>query len=174
MEEKRIKLVEENIKYPYFVAHKFKNVAIEFDDLVGIANIGLVKAALQFDFDAGLSFTTLADLVIRREILHELRRMRCSKRRAYTVSLYEPVPDTEDITLADMIPDKRDEFGRVETVITLKGGMKNLNDRELEAVRLSIAYPGTSQEVRAKMQGVSQSIYSRYLMSARKKIAVIP
>ncbi|MBA4699206.1 MAG: sigma-70 family RNA polymerase sigma factor [Ruminococcus sp.] len=172
MTEERTKLVEDNIRYPYFVAHKFRNVPIEFDDLVGIANIGLVKAALQFDFESGFSFTTLADIVIRREIIHELRKQKKKKRTANVVSLETPMPGAENITIADMIPDRRDSFEHLEAALCLKNGLNNLNDKEFKAVRLSIEYPGTSQAVRARKQGISQSIYSRYLISARRKIVV--
>lgn len=45
MTEERSKLIEDNLMFAYSMANKFCGVPIEYDDLIGIANYGLVKAA---------------------------------------------------------------------------------------------------------------------------------
>ena len=74
MTNEQQKLVEENINLAYFVAHRFKNTNLEFDDVKAIACLGLVKAAIAFQPDRGLVFNTLAVKVITNEILMQLRR----------------------------------------------------------------------------------------------------
>ncbi len=167
MTEERSKLIEDNLMFAYSMANKFCGVPIEYDDLIGIANYGLVKAAQKFDYGAGYSFTTYAGKVISNEILQFLRKQ---KKHLYVLSLEEPIQDTENITLEDTIADKEDGFGEVEAIMVIQSSIDYLNDREFSAVALSIDLPGVSQAQRAKKLGVSQSIYSRYLSSAKRKI----
>ena len=74
MTNEQQKLVEDNINLAYFVAHRFKNTNLEFDDVKATACLGLVKAAIAFQPDRGLVFNTLAVKVITNEILIQLRR----------------------------------------------------------------------------------------------------
>lgn len=85
MTNEQQKLVEENINLAYFVAHRFKNTSLEFDDVKAIACLGLVKAAIAFQPDRGLVFNTLAVKVMTNEILMQLRRER--KHSSVTASL---------------------------------------------------------------------------------------
>ena len=86
------------------------------------------------------------------------------------MSLEDPIQDTENITLEDTIADKNDGFEEVEAIMVIQSSIDYLNDREFSAVALSIDFPGVSQKQKAEKLGVSQSIYSRYLSSAKRKI----
>lgn len=167
MTEERNKLIEDNLMFAYSMANKFRGVPIEYDDLLGIANVGLVKAAQKFDKGSGFSFTTYAGKVISNEILQFLRKQ---KKHLYVLSLEDPIQDTENITLEDTIADKKDGFAEVEAIMVIQSSIDYLNDREFSAVALSIDLPSVSQKQKAEKLGVSQSIYSRYLSSAKNKI----
>ena len=73
MTEEINKLIEDNLMFAYSMANKFRGAPIEYDDLLGIANVGLVKAAQKFDNGSGFSFTTYAGKVISNEIFQFLR-----------------------------------------------------------------------------------------------------
>ena len=68
-----VKLVKENIKLVYSIAHKFNGRGIELEDLVQIGSIGLVKAIKKFDLSYDVKFSTYAVPMIMGEIKRFLR-----------------------------------------------------------------------------------------------------
>ena len=45
MDKEKEQLITENIKLAYYVAKRFLNSGSEYEDLVSVASLGLVKAA---------------------------------------------------------------------------------------------------------------------------------
>lgn len=66
-------LVNENIPLVRSVAHKFKDRGCEFEDLMQIGTIGMIKAVRSFEFDRGTAFSTYAVPLIVGEIRRHLR-----------------------------------------------------------------------------------------------------
>ena len=66
-------IVKENMGLVFSVAGKFLNRGVEFDDLVQIGSIGLIKAAEKFDSSLGYKFSTYAVNLIIGEIKRFLR-----------------------------------------------------------------------------------------------------
>lgn len=66
--DNRDEFINNNIKLVYACANKFRNKGIEFDDLVGAGNLGLVKAVDAFDESRNVKFSTYAVPVILGEI----------------------------------------------------------------------------------------------------------
>ena len=56
------------------VARRFQSTGVPSEDLVQVANVGLVAAVDRFDPDRGVAFTTFAVLVIQGELKRELAR----------------------------------------------------------------------------------------------------
>lgn len=67
MEEKN-KFIEENIGLVHLCAKRFIGRGVEYEDLVQIGSVGLIKAVNKFDKSRGLKFSTYAVPVIIGEI----------------------------------------------------------------------------------------------------------
>lgn len=78
----------------HFVAKKFQNTRIAHDELVDIANLGLVKALNGYRKNKGVKFSTYAHNCMYNEILFFLRKEK--KHRENTVSLSNPVTTDKD------------------------------------------------------------------------------
>lgn len=168
MDKEKEQLITENIRLAYYVAKRFLNSGIEYDDLVQVASLGLVKAAKKFNSEKGVQFNTFAMRVMTNEILMEMRSVR---RREQCVSLSERVlGEEEDVELLDMIPDIEDKFAIVEEVDWLQRKMCRLNERERRVLKANLQYQGVAQDKKCVLLGISQSYYSRIMRSARNKI----
>lgn len=86
----RQKLVEDNIKLVYEVAHKYKYLCCtttDFEDLVSIGSIGLIKASQTYDDTKNIRFSTLAFTCIKNAILREFVSKQYRFNDTNTVSL---------------------------------------------------------------------------------------
>lgn len=70
----RQQLVEENLPLVRSVAARFTDRGLEFDDLVQIGSLGLLKAIKDFDFQYDVRFSTYAVPKIMGEIKQHLRK----------------------------------------------------------------------------------------------------
>lgn len=65
--------IEQNLGLVHSVAQRFKGRGVEYEDLVQIGSVGLVKAAKNFDESTGYKFSTYAVPMIMGEIKRYLR-----------------------------------------------------------------------------------------------------
>lgn len=72
-ERKKEEFIHKNIGLVHLVVKKFLNRGIEYDDLIQLGMMGLVKAMINFDFDYDVKFSTYAVPVISGEIKRFLR-----------------------------------------------------------------------------------------------------
>lgn len=133
------KLIEENLKLVYKVAHMFKNSSygIEFEELVAIGYEGLVRASNAYDPSKNIKFSTLAFICIKNTILYELRASRNKFNSTNTVSLYSELDGT-DIQLRDIITDPTTsrEFDSAENRALINHIYKQCDDREKKIIDL--------------------------------------
>lgn len=85
--------------------------------------------------------------------------------------LEDPIEGTEGLKLKDMLADPRDCFEFSEAVCELAERSGTLTERERTAVMIRIEYPEKSQAECGRMMGISQSLFSRRLIDARRKMA---
>ena len=71
--EARDELIVSHLNLVRYLAAKFKNRGEQFDDLMQVGTIGLIKAIDRFDTDRGLEFTTYATPTIMGEIKRHFR-----------------------------------------------------------------------------------------------------
>ena len=162
-------MVEDNLPLARHIAKKwFGRTKLENEDIISAAQYGLVKAAASFDPERGFCFSTYAVRVIENEIRMELRKI---KNCPVAISLDAEVPETEDLTYADMVPDKRNLFEDAEFEIWLKDKICGLDEQNRNAIMIRIRYPEKTQAECGSMMGISQSLYSRRLKAIKKKIA---
>jgi len=67
--EAREELISRNLKLVLNIAKKYKNLGVDFEDLVQAGNMGLINAADNFDYRKGYKFSTFACLSIKNEIV---------------------------------------------------------------------------------------------------------
>lgn len=120
------KLAENNMNLARFVARQFKNTGLSYEDLEGIAFLGLTKAAARFD-ETRACFSTYAVPAIRNEILMTLR-----KRTVNEVSLDTPV--AEGLTLADSLGAESKELTAVEDRAFLNQSMRLLKKKRARSI----------------------------------------
>lgn len=72
--EARSQLVEENLPLVHSVAKRFLDRGLEYDDLLQIGSLGLLKAINDFDLNFDVRFSTYAVPKIMGEIKQHLRR----------------------------------------------------------------------------------------------------
>lgn len=166
--EERQKLIEENMKLAYWMANRYRQCGIEYDDLVSVCFLGLVKAADGYVPEKG-KFSGYAAKVMWNEILQELRRDR--RRIKYCVSLEDEAGD--GMQIASLIPDPEDPYKDMLDRM-MAGAVSQLIDRiltrrELLAFRL-VCLDGMRQEAAAEIVGSSQSYVSRLCRNAQKKV----
>lgn len=162
------KLIEHNLRLVAYIAKKFENSNIEFEDLISTGAIGLIKAVRTFKVDKNIRLATYASRCIENEILMQIRKTSKIKN---DISLDKPLCEDYDgnqLVLSDIIPCDDDieektvvEPADKEIIYEL---ISKLNNREKEIMILRYGLMGqeelTQREVAIKL-GISQSYISR-------------
>ncbi len=73
LKTRREEIIEKNLGLVHSIAHKFKGRGVDYEDLVQIGCIGLIKAVDNFDEERGFSFSTYAVPMIMGEIRQHFR-----------------------------------------------------------------------------------------------------
>ena len=110
--EARQILVERNLRLVVYIAKKFENTGIDFEDLISIGTIGLMKAVNTFNIDKNIKLATYASRCIENEILMQLRRNTKIKNE---VSIDEPLNkdgDGNELLLSDILGTDNDVTSR--------------------------------------------------------------
>ena len=87
----------------------------DYEDIVSIGTIGLVKAAITFDTSKNITFATYASRCINNEIFMHYRK---ANKYANDISIDEPIGDDgegKELTLVDTIADPDSNF--VEKIV---------------------------------------------------------
>ena len=169
------KLIEHNLRLVVYIAKKFENTGIDFEDLISIGSVGLIKAVKTFRTDKNIKLATYASRCIENELLMQLRKLSKIKGE---VSLDKPLSDDGEgnqLLLADIMASETDEIASSmysssdkEILWEILG---RLERREQEIMILRVGLEGqeelTQKEVADKL-GISQSYISRI----EKKILV--
>lgn len=171
MTEDRKRLVEDNIGLAHFIAKRYKNMPLEYDDILSAAYLGLIKAADRFDFENGSRFSTYAGIAISNEILCHARRQR---RHSVVVTSLDAEISVGDgsVMLGETIPDISDHFAEVERMLDMKKNSRHLTEREKQILLVKINYPDMTQKEVAEIFECKQSVISRHMKSIRKKMLV--
>ena len=162
------RLIEHNLRLVAYIARKFENTGIDYEDLISTGAIGLIKAVRTFKLDKNIRLATYASRCIENEILMQLRKT--SKIRN-DISLDKPLSEDYDgnqLVLGDIIPSDEDvEFQAVDQPgdkQIIGELIAKLNSREREIMILRYGLMGqeelTQREVALKL-GISQSYISR-------------
>lgn len=176
-------LIEHNLRLVAHIAKKYTTsgriASVDFDDIISIGSIGLIKAIDSFNSGKSARLATYAARCIENEILMYIRS---SKKYSNDIFLQDPIGhdfDGNEITVMDMVKSDDDPVpDEVSDKIDITRMMRKidevLDEREREIIRLRYAVYGgeemTQREI-ASMLGISRSYVSRIEKKALKKIA---
>lgn len=176
-------LIEHNLRLVAHIAKKYTTsgriASVDFDDIISIGSIGLIKAIDSFNSGKSARLATYAARCIENEILMYIRS---SKKYSNDIFLQDPIGhdfDGNEITVMDMVKSDDDPVpdevsDKIDITRTMRKIDEVLDEREREIIRLRYAVCGgeemTQREI-ASMLGISRSYVSRIEKKALKKIA---
>ena len=181
--EARNILIEHTLRLVAHVAKKYTSsgrlASGDFDDIISIGTIGLIKGIDSFNTDKNVRLATYAARCIENEILMYIRS---SKKYSNDMFLQDPVGhdfDGNEITVMDIVKTDDDpvpdEVGTKLEINRMFEGIDDvLDEREKQIIEMRYALGGgeeiTQREI-AKMFGISRSYVSRIEKKALKKIS---
>jgi len=167
-EKARDVLIERNLRLVAHIIKKFEGSGDDFDDLISIGTIGLIKAVNTFNGKKSSRLATYASKCIENEIL---MYMRSKKKMRSEMSLYEPIgtdKEGNEIHFMDVL--STDAEAVAELVAKnldceqLWRKLKHLTPQERNVLVLRYGLRGkkrrTQKEI-AKNMGISRSYVSR-------------
>lgn len=171
-------LIERNLRLVVYIAKKFENTGIDFEDLISIGTIGLMKAINSFNVDKNIKLATYASRCIENEILMQLRKNTKIKNE---ISIDEPLNkdgDGNELLLSDILGTDVDITSKsLEDEVDmslLKVAISKLDKREKYIMQLRFGIGGIGKEKTQKevadMLGISQSYISRLEKKIMKKM----
>ncbi len=175
-------LFEHNLRLVAHIAKKYINYQSDFQDLLSIGSIGLIKAVNTYNSQKKVRLATYAARCIENEILMYIRR---NKRRRKDCSLQDTVgfdKDGSEVVLQDRIADDKTPIAEeVETRLEIKSLLSCINEsltereRQIIALRyaLSESEELTQREI-AEIFGISRSYVSRIEKKALSKLKKSP
>jgi len=165
----------------HFVANKFRNTRIDYDDLYGAAMFGFTKALNSFDKARGAKFSTYAVNCMKNEVRFFLRKER--RQSDHNVS-YNLVLSTDkngnDFELYNILSDKSDEAKEVSELLVRKENhevilraVSQLSELEQYIINHRYGLNGcefkTQKEIAAEIN-MSQANVSKIQKNCMKKI----
>ena len=171
--EEQHELVLKNQKFVYFLVNKLAIDPSDYDDVVSIGKIGLIKAAATFDETQKIQFSTYASRCINNEIFMHYRK---ASKYVNDISLSQPFTankDGEELPLEESLEDPDSDFTErildKETFIKLFSIVLNyLNSIEQYTILYRLA--DITQRGIAKMLNFSRSYVCRLESNAIRKI----
>lgn len=176
-QEARNKLIEHNLRLVAHIAKKYDNCNEDFEDLISIGTIGLIKAVDTYKNDNGNKLATYAAKCIENEILMHLRSLKKSSNDLYLNDSIGEDSDGSDITLMDIIPIENENIGenidKNNNLKYLKSFLNVLNDTELKIINLRYGLNNCEEKTQkeiGKMFNISRSYVSRIEKRALTKL----
>ncbi len=171
-------LVLENNGLVHYLVQKLgiTPLSSEYEDIVSIGTIGLIKAAITFDSSKKNAFATYASKCINNEIFMHFRKV---KKYANVLYLDEAIKNNnneKDVTLGDMIEDHNANFvdsieEKSEFICLVNIALNYLKGRERLAVLLYLMREKNISQVDiAKKMNISQSYFSRIIAKVSNEI----
>lgn len=162
------KLIKHNLRLVAHIAKKYYSDKIEFDDLISVGTIGLIKAINTFNPSKNIKLSSYASRCIENEILMHFR---ASKKSSMDISINEPIETDKNgnaLTIMDTISTGDTILETISTKINVqklgKYLVKNLSPRERIIICMRYGVCGFKplrQRQVAEKLGISRSYVSR-------------
>lgn len=151
----------------YYYAKRFFR-GLDFDEVVGAATIGFVKALNNYQTDKGNKFTTVAVTYIRNEI-NRFYRDNTTKKRTAKVSSYDIQLDDGN-TILDLLEDEVDDTYDWDYIrFVLSQTLEKEKERDRRVYLLYVKGGGTFATV-AQSKGMSTPNVGRIVMKINKSL----
>lgn len=175
--EARNILVEHNLRLVAHIVKKYYTGTNDYDDLLSVGVVGLIKAINTFDAAKTRRLSSYASICIQNEILMMFRN---NKKTHQEISLSESVDSDKDgnnLVLMDVIAVDDDIVERIDTKFKSEKLQQYINEeldeREKTVIELRYGLNGhkekTQREI-AAMLNISRSYISRIETKALKKL----
>lgn len=175
--EARNILVEHNLRLVAHIVKKYYTGTNDYDDLLSVGVVGLIKAINTFDAAKTRRLSSYASICIQNEILMMFRNNRKTQQE---ISLSESVDSDKDgnnLVLMDVIAVDDDIVERIDTKFKSEKLQQYINEeldeREKTVIELRYGLNGhkekTQREI-AAMLNISRSYISRIETKALKKL----
>ena len=173
-------LIEHNLRLVVFLAKKYENTGVDFEDLVSIGTIGLIKGINTFSRDKNIKLATYASRCIDNEILMYLRKNKKSKVEVSIDASLSLDGEGNELHLEDVLGTDPDIVTRGIEEETERNLMINEvmhlrpRDRDIMILRYGLMGNGelTQKEVAEKL-GISQSYISRIEKKVIKRLKML-
>ena len=173
-------LIEKNLRLVAHVAKKYSLADMDFEDIMSIGTIGLIKAINTYKLDKNIKLATYASRCIDNEILMFLRK---NKRRMNEISLEDTINfDSEgnELKFEDIFGTEEDvvekELENKENQKLMINEILKLNERDKIIIEKRYGLFGneelTQKEIANKMS-ISQSYISRIEKKVVKKLKIL-
>lgn len=168
-------LVLDNQRLVHYLVQKLgvTPISLEYEDIVSVGTIGLVKAAITFDSSKNFNFSTYASRCINNEIFMYYRK---ANKYAKDISIDEPIRDDgegKEFTLGETIEHSEsnfvDKIVNREAFIQLISIVLNYLEKRNRIVML-YRIGNISQKNIAKMLNISRSYVAKIETRATCKI----
>ncbi|WP_169977193.1 sigma-70 family RNA polymerase sigma factor [Tautonia rosea] len=142
--EARERLVLANVRLVMTIARDFLGRGLSMDDLVGEGNLGLLRAAREFDPGFGVRFSTYASYWIKESILRALKTTTAPIRLPiYLINLLTKWNRTERALLQQLgIPPSHDQ---IAASLGLKRAQRQMVEQALRVHRCQIGSPSEEE-----------------------------
>jgi RNA polymerase primary sigma factor len=135
--EARTRLIRHNLRLVVRIARDYANRGLTLDDLVGEGNLGLIRAAEEFDPAFGVRFSTYASYWIKQAIRHALLNTTATIRLpAHMVGLLTKWRRAEKALRRDLGRDPSPE--RVADALGLSAAQRGMVESAFRAKRLRL------------------------------------
>lgn len=160
----------------HHISKKFANTSVSYEDLVGIASLGMVKAYNAFDPGREIKFSTFASRCMTNEILVYLRKIKNEMKNVSLDSVLFSDEDGKPLTVRDVVADPLsipgiDEYplNDQELFTVCKSFINGLSERDKAVFLRKVMAGGTQKEV-GELLGISQSYVCRLSKGLIKKL----
>ena len=166
-------MVVKNHRLVYYLVNKMGILQHEYDDIVSVGTIGLVKAVSTFVETKGIKFATYATRCITNEILMHYRT---EKKHWAVISLETPINtdfEGNELLFADIVPDSEETFSeQIEAYDTFSNAISFVLNALAPKETMITLYlmAGFTQDEIGKKLVLSQSYISRLAKRSHLKI----
>lgn len=126
-------LVERHLGLAVALARRFEGRGVSLDDLIQVANVGLIHAVERFDPEHGARFATFATATL----LGELKRY--FRDRAWTVRVPRGLKDLR-LRIPSAVAELHQTLGRSPSIAEIAGKLECAEDDVLEAMEAGTAF----------------------------------